>query len=627
MSWFGFHALGQWLLLLLVVPLVLFYFLKLKRQRERVPSLFLWRQVLDDRRVNSPFQRFKRNLLLLLQLLVLLLACLAALQPFWRGRSAGIRRLPILIDCSASMAALDRAGGRSRLDAAKAKASRLIDEMLPNQEYCLISFSRTARRRTGFTNDKRVLRRALDGIEIEEVPSNVADALHMAQALARSSSFEDVFLYSDGNFPAQADLELSFKLEYQRLEPAGPNVGITAFNATRSGDGHWNVFLSVEGTARTDASATVTVTHDGEAVTTDRLVITKGSAARMTFQVESDSPASLQATLATKDFDALANDNVAYLDLPVARSLWAYAPLSLPAFRHALRALRTVKLFPDDAGQAGETRYDLVITDDEDDLGLEATTRLCVGFLPLDVRTLATEEDKSTRVTDWRRNEPVLQHVELADLILLDRVRSNAGVTDADYERLAYDILIHGDLGPLMLRRQRGEQVTYCLLFHSNRSTLPYRIGFPILVTNLVQATMDRAGLAKAQGAHTGILPRLTLARDRAYQVRGPGIEPRAERTDAHGLLAGIPAPRVGVYRIREGSAERRRIGASLLSPRETRLAGVDEIRFSEGLAVAAAAQPPRTDRSLWWTLALVGLGVMLFEWWYFQRRPGGFAR
>ena len=68
MNWGGFQSLSQLWLLTLLVPLVLFYFLKLKRPRAEIPSLVLWRQVLQDHRVNSPFQKFKRNLLLLLQM-------------------------------------------------------------------------------------------------------------------------------------------------------------------------------------------------------------------------------------------------------------------------------------------------------------------------------------------------------------------------------------------------------------------------------------------------------------------------------------------------------------------------------------------------------------------------------
>src|ERR1035441_8957153 len=87
MNWGGFQSLSHLWLLALFAPLVLFYFLKLKRPRAEIPSLVLWRQVLQDHRVNSPFQKFKRNLLLLLQILLLLFPVSARVQPFWRRRA------------------------------------------------------------------------------------------------------------------------------------------------------------------------------------------------------------------------------------------------------------------------------------------------------------------------------------------------------------------------------------------------------------------------------------------------------------------------------------------------------------------------------------------------------------
>ena len=83
-----FFVWHPWVYLLLI-PLILFYFLKLKRPNQVIPSLVLWRQVLRDRRVNSPFQRFKRNILLILQILLLVLLVLSAMQPYWFG---GARR-------------------------------------------------------------------------------------------------------------------------------------------------------------------------------------------------------------------------------------------------------------------------------------------------------------------------------------------------------------------------------------------------------------------------------------------------------------------------------------------------------------------------------------------------------
>ena len=67
----GFLSLQSAWWLLLAIPVVVFYFLKLRRPQRQISSLVLWQQVINDQRVNSPLQRFKRNLLLLFQLLLL----------------------------------------------------------------------------------------------------------------------------------------------------------------------------------------------------------------------------------------------------------------------------------------------------------------------------------------------------------------------------------------------------------------------------------------------------------------------------------------------------------------------------------------------------------------------------
>ena len=278
MNWIGFSATSMAWLFGLLVPLVIFYFLKLKRPRIIMPSLALWRQVLSDRRVNTPFQRFKRNLLLLLQLLLLLLLVLAAMQPYFRGRQNRVRRSPVLIDNSASMAALDKRGGRSRLDVAKERVAELIDGLLPDQELCLIAFAGSARKVIGFTDNKRALREALEGIEVEDVPSDTENALRMTQALARTAYFDEVLLLSDGNFPAATETELSFDLNYQRLPAAGPNMGITSLNARRAMGGAWHVFVRVEGTSDGPAPGTVELFRDKETVGVEQVNVTLISA-------------------------------------------------------------------------------------------------------------------------------------------------------------------------------------------------------------------------------------------------------------------------------------------------------------------------------------------------------------
>ena len=621
MSWPGFYALANAWWFLLLVPLIVFYFLKLKRPRVEIPSLALWRSVINDQRVNSPFQKFRRNILLLLQILLLLLLVTAAMQPFIQAGPDQAAHLPVLIDCSASMAALDQRGGRSRLEAAKDRVRELIENMPPYQQISLIAFHSTARRVTEFTDNRRVLLDALAEVEVADVPSNPIDALRMTHALARTVSaetpIEKALMYTDGNVPGQIDFDLPFDLELIKVPRAAQNMGITALNARRTGESDWEVFVRIAGSTLAEGGGTVEIIQDGEAAGSEPVLIGPGDSERVVFRVDGRTPTEIEVRLTPEMFDALAADNVAYLSLAAARPLVVHVPPELAAYRHALRAIEGIDLYPDDEGRGDAEAYDLRITEGEDDR--ETAVVLSVGYVPEDLRDLVTiAESGVAEVVDWDRSEPLLQHVHLGEVLIADVPEIAEGTTAQSFEELGYELLVHGRAGPLVLKRRIGHRTHYVLLFHSDRSTLPHRVGFPILVSNLVEIARQQGRLSEARGETTGVLPRRTLETDTDYRVLGPGGRQVDTPTRADGVLAGVAAPRVGVYEI-HGGGDVIKIGASLLDAGETSLKSVEKIQFGE-LPVDASEETLETDFPLWGTLAFAGFCLLLIEWWVYQR-------
>ncbi len=629
----GFYALSYAWLALLIPPLVALYFLKLKRPRLEIPSLVLWKQVLDDKRVNSPFQRFKRHILLLLQLLLLALLILAAMQPYREGGAAKARRTPILIDRSASMAALDKPGGQTRLDAAKSKVRDIINNLAPAQELALVAFSDSATRLTDFTSNKRLLHDALDRLEVEHVPSALADALRITQAMSQRTPFDEAVLFSDGNFPTETDVAQSFRVNYQRLDPAGPNMGVTQLVARRgsastaSAAGRWDVFVHiaasrpVPGSEATSMTGIVEVLLDGQPLADQVVTIAAGQSERILFPVFLERAGVVSVRLRPQGFDALRIDDEAAIRLDPARRLDVFVPDSLTAYRAALRSVSDVELHGGATTDGGV--FDLVITDAADPSQVAPVT-FHVGVIPADLSPLLAVSDEGGAVIDWRRDAPLLAHVQWGDVLLLGGPVARPEVRENDYENLGFEVLVYGQRGPLLVQRREAARVSFYLLFDSDRSTLPYRVGFPILLQNLVRIAMHDAGLLETPGARTGVLPRVAHFRpNETLRVSLPGGGTREAQADAAGVVVGVPAPRAGVYRITGGEHDRQ-VVASLLDARETSLAGVDEIRFNE-LAVAATEAPVKVDRPLWRWLALAGLALLLVEWWFFQRRPGGF--
>src|SRR3954452_23666722 len=214
------------------VGIIALYFLKLRRRPVQVPSTLLWRQSLEDLHVNSLFQRLRRNLLLFLQLLAVLLAMLALAGPRIQGTSGPGQRFVLAIDNSASMSATDVKP--SRLAMAKEAAKQVVRGMDSDDLAMVIAFSDRARVVSNYSGDTRLLLRRIDSIGPSEGPTSLREALQVAAGLANPSKqigegvvaskvvMPKLRIYTDGGF---ADVE-GFSLG--NLEPEvvviGPSI-------------------------------------------------------------------------------------------------------------------------------------------------------------------------------------------------------------------------------------------------------------------------------------------------------------------------------------------------------------------------------------------------------------------
>ncbi len=623
MSFLNFVNLyGAWFFLSLI-PLVILYFLKLRRPKLEVPSLVLWQSVVNDQRVNSPFQKFRRNLLLLLQVILLCLLVLALMQPFLPTTAGVAEYTPLLIDCSASMSAKDEATGKTRLELVREQVREQIENLSGDQQISLFTFASTGRRLTEFTNDRRTLLRALDKIEVTDLPAQLDDVLRMAAAYASSFPIETVTVLTDGNLPERVDFELPFRLDVRRVDPGGVNLGITEMSARRSGANEWEVFVRVAGSSDELRGAELQILENGQQTHTETLEVSKDDAERLVFPVSAGNATLLEARLVPSGFDAMETDNSVWLSLPATRPLKVLVSGELATWKRAVEIVPNVELEQlGGTGPAGSD-YDLIISNGTPINGVTAPVQIFVGVIPEDLKERVLMKEDISRVIDWNRTTPLLRHVQMADVQIGQQPAYAEGVTVRDLESRGYEVLVDGNAGPLLLQKREGLQTAWWFTFQTDKSTLPFRVGFPILAANAVEAAMKQAALSEVSAAPTGVLPAISLDADRDYVVTTPRGEKLSGRSGATGLLTGIPAARVGRYEVQEGQDTVAIVGTGLLSVTETALLPVEELRFTEAAVAMESAETLGTDRPLWWTLAALAFGVLMFEWWYFQRARG----
>ncbi|MCA9265125.1 MAG: BatA and WFA domain-containing protein, partial [Planctomycetales bacterium] len=241
----------QWLLLGLIPPaIVLLYFLKLRREPLEVPSTYLWRKAIEDLHVNSLWQRLRRNLLLFLQLLIVLLIILACFRPSWKGTTLSGNRFIFMIDTSASMSAEDVEP--TRLDAAKRQVAEMIRTRLKSGDAgMLITFSDRARVEQPFTTNHGLLAQSVEAVRPTQRGSDITEALRVADGLANPDRGSDaisgevadeselaanVFVFTDGQLRTTPDFSWgNLQPNYIAIgTPGVENVAITAVGVSRN---------------------------------------------------------------------------------------------------------------------------------------------------------------------------------------------------------------------------------------------------------------------------------------------------------------------------------------------------------------------------------------------------------
>jgi von Willebrand factor type A domain/Aerotolerance regulator N-terminal len=264
-------------IMMFCVPILitLLYFLRLKRKPMAVASTYLWKKSVEDLHVNRLMQWMRRNILLLLQLLAILLLFYAILGPRTMGALSAGKPYILMIDNSISMSATDVSP--TRLDWAKDEAIKIIDSANESDPGLLIVFNSTAEIRQSFTFNKEELKAAVRAVEPTQHTTRLDEALALAASRANPTKstenaavapanpepgkertyfspdgFEsDVYLLSDGRFPAVNDFALqNLNIKFPEMPVDGNggfsnNVAIVGFDAQRDPDQPGRVYSSV----------------------------------------------------------------------------------------------------------------------------------------------------------------------------------------------------------------------------------------------------------------------------------------------------------------------------------------------------------------------------------------------
>lgn len=680
MSWFPtfLNAPAAMISAAILAPVLLaLYFLKLHRQETLISSTLLWKKSIEDLQANTPFQKLRRNLLLILQMLALMLVLLAIAQPVLNLPASSGKALIILIDRSASMQATDTPS-QTRLQLAKIRARQLLDHLDRNALAAVIAFDDQALVVQSFTSDVSALRQAVDSIKPTDRPSRLRPAYLLAQAQSASltnssqpDSLPQIRLLSDGKILDADDLPPLPNVSFEPIgQPGTANTAIVALSARRNYQNpaqvqifarlanfsaqavDCDVQLSIapidpaeSGTVRWIKTRLASVTLAPQHAPPDQpesdLPPNQRARDSVEFTIDLPTAALIRLELLHRD-DALPTDDGAQLVIPSPHlmrvALVTPGNFFLEKAVKALSLQSLALLTPEqyETAMAGRQvdSFDVIIFDRYSPPVLAATNQpllpttgnfLWFGAVPAGIGLHWAQTDnrpitvENVGVLDWKRDHPILRSLQLSHLFF-----ASAWQLQSDQQS---DVLIDGLKGPLLLLHHQGDQTHIVAGFDLLQSNWPLHISFPIFIQNALSYLAMGASMDIHQSYAAGtplVIPRTalssaSLAAGDTIRLAGPD-QNRTITIPATGDFALPALDRVGIYTLDPPIDRFEHLAVNLLNANESDLTPAQLPPGNIGQTISALARPNRVDL-WWWIIALAVLPLLLIEWWVYMRR------
>lgn len=636
------------LLLALILPIVALYLLKLRRQDRVVSSTYLWQRFVRDVEANAPWQKLRRNLLLLLQILFLLFLILALARPTTPTEGVVGQAVVLILDTSASMAATDvdltgltdlsGLGVATRLDAAKAAARDLVANLPDNARVTIITAAGgEVEILASASQDRRQVLEVLGAAQVTALNSNLDPALTLAEAIVAREPGAEIVLLSDG--VVELPERLSAPVRFVPVGQSGANQSISALSVTPNQRGDSVVFVQVSNYSQQPAQRRLVLYVDGNPFTAFDLTVPPGGHVEQSLENLPASAQTVEAVLAPAETDSLTLDDQAWA---VVRSTEpVQATLITPGNFFLQTALNLLKdqqlgseseltvISPEDWQAASLSNnsqpsilhiFDSVVPDHlpPGNLLFIAPPAAVPGLFDV-IGQVANPVPQPVQADD-----PLLQSVELASTQIL----TTTVLSPTNWSRTVVTAKISSNPAtpiPLLLVGEVEGRRIAVLAFSLQQSDLPVRPTFPILMANLVNY------LAPSPGAliPTALAPGEALSFSLPAQVEQVRVTPPAGADIVLPVQAGRvslpPLSQPGLYTVTfestDGAVNSANFVVNFFDPLESAIAPRPELELTNPAGSDPALIPLAPAYQEWWRpLAIGALVLLVLEWLVYQR-------
>jgi len=600
---------GLWLLAL-AIPILLLYMLKLRRKQVQVSSILLWERLLRDQQANTPWQKLKRNLLLLLQLLILAALALAFARPALPTPVVASGSVIVLLDASASMNATD--ASPTRFETARRSIQTLINSLPGGSQMTIILVGNAPQALISAETDQSLLRNALAAAQPSQGSADWQAAFALAAGAAHSQNVTTVIV-SDGGLPENGLPALPGDVRYVPIGASDDNLAISAL-ALRARQ----LFAEVSNYSAADRTVLLSLYLNDELLTARQLELKAGASQSLSLDKLPETPGVYRARISAPQGDAALDvfplDDVAFaVNQDAATRRVLLVSKGNLYLEQLLASLPGIQPFRALTGEIPSDPFDLYIFDGILPAQLPAGNLLLINpnSNPLFDVGAAFKEMTAVQV----RDHPLTRFVDWSNVHILQAktVQPPAWA----------DVLVSTTSGPLVFAGETGGRRIAALTFDLRESDLPLQVAYPILFSNLINYLVPPAAFDATQSLHPGeslpIVPppgveRIVIASpsNKAYTLLPSAVTLTFTETDETGYYA--------VNFIAKDASKVEYFAVNLFDPTESNIRPRETIQIGR-TAVAPAASNQIGLRELWPWLAGLALLVLLVEWQVYHRR------
>jgi len=576
-----------WGLLLLAVPIILFYILKIRFRKEFVATTIFWQQIFEERRTRMLRRRFRYIISLLLALLFLSLLTAAVLNPV-----AGLpehNRYVMIIDNSARMNALLAESETTRLDEAKRQAEARLSNTAAGQQVAIVTANINPKIISGFTDHIGTLRRRLAEIPATDYPGDLSAALQLAEQLIADQPDTPVEVYAGA-------------------EPID-NLAITRFQPRRLPGQASDYEILVEVVNFGVETVETSLEIDREGILVDVIPLTLEPNKPVTRIIRNASAAGglFRATFA--DADSFSTDNVAvaFLSEQFVQQILLYGRENY-FLGHVLQvqpqtAVNVIDIIPDTIPPDSVLVLHQIVPE---------------TLPPGNVLIIDPQNDSDLFRIGQRLARPIAATVNMESSLVrfIQPGLIVAGARNVIPQHSNINVLAETAEGfPLYWQFVSEEQRVLVLTADLNQGDLTMRTAFPILITQALTYFRGTDALQKAYSTAESVT--LTVPTERTQVIlRSP-----SGKETTFPCLGGVVTlgrlGEIGVWTILEPESHRllARIACNLFNATESNLRSeIDAPEQTEKVASLSA-------RPIWHYLAFFALLLTVTEWYLCQRR------